>query len=261
MSRTSSKKTRRYMPDPEKDGLIRRLGGDTNWEGYGGTWAARAPSGAWYVLRFEHLAEYDEGAVERGEMVRYEGSVLYVDLPWLLSDDGASKLAETLRTCGWHIDGDGDIISDMGDIVSEKVRDVKTAETRELVVVEAAYSHGLFAVLETFTGGNPKKESDAAARKVWHLAAAAIVPLVEGVIDPDLDSSEGTNRVGSTRQELARGDLWAALRRCETPEAELMCGIYAKNPFLLGGGMVPFDLQSPESVPAIEAHVARLSGK
>lgn len=162
------------------------VGGDDNWQDYGGTWLRRESEGEGVYWRLE-VTNLDTacGADNAGhpEWIVEARRLDMADL-----SDG--QVAEARRSCGW----------------------IGAPETPE-AIAEACFAHGFGAPMFDTTAPRGPRGSErhlyAAIRAVCRDVATAIKD--EAVRAARLDRP--VNRIGSTAAEYGRGDLLSALDR------------------------------------------------
>lgn len=154
---------------------------DVNWADYHGMWGKKGPDGAWYVLRFTNMEDAC-GEREAKEMgIRYECSVLRVDLRTVPIEKQQTVLESFVQT-DWN------------------------AEAREQAIVYGLVADGCAAPLTEESAWSHPERVRAAA---WRAAE---------ILMNDYDSRERlldrpVNAIGTTAREFGTGDIMAGLRR------------------------------------------------
>ena len=178
------------------------LSGDRDWSGVRAMWYKKAPDGTYFVVIFENMREYDEGAVERGEWDEFNAEVKSLNL----QDLDPRELKSALDSCGWRWDPDGIIRNDYDNepLVNDKDESL-------IVALDVCLRYGLGCPLWSDTAtGHPLRLRAAARREAESL-----------MNDPDaLDEllDRPVNKIGSTAREFGAGNIQAAFDRIRATE-------------------------------------------
>lgn len=209
------------------DGWV-EIGGDVDWETYGGKWARQIPDTNQFLI-IEH-ANMEDGGWKPGDHDDH-----YVcELSWL-DLDGVSGVAmcKALSSYGWYMELDVEsdkgplhIVGDSGDVISSMAD-----SNFSYVLAEVCYSYGLRGPLRTFGGSYPMRLRAAARREAEMYLAN---PNILGA-----SLNRPCNRIGSTVREMASGDIFSAMAEGRTDVANLCARIYAKCESTLDGSPIP----------------------
>lgn len=175
------------------DAAFEFLTGDVGWEDYGGNWYRRIDDTRFHVVRIFNWIE---------EVGEYEApdETYHVDLVEIDTgdEDGAKSAVESW---GLHFDEDGSILDPNGTIIA----DIQDEDTWRLVVCDAMAGYGAKAYLEQWNGDDLVELFDAAA------AESNLMATDEEAYEERMESPG--NALGSTRREMARGDITSAVIR------------------------------------------------
>lgn len=168
------------------------FGGDICWETYGGSWGIRAGDGTYYVIRFDNMAEWGDGASG------YHCEVLWIDLPHIAAEQRLSAL----RSLGLTPQGESLAYDSGGDLIAP--------EDVERVTAEALFRHGSYGVL--WQESSPNHAVRLRSRG-FEEATSLIVPTKEAVRKLRALKAKPANKIGTSVAEMARGDVLAGLRK------------------------------------------------
>lgn len=204
------------------------LGSDVNWEEYDGMWgrpASHEPAGVWYILRFTNMVNAcgERSATEMG--IRYECTVLRVDLTALTRGKKEAVLAEFGDTEEWD----------------------DAARTSGLVYGLA--SSGCAAPMHEESSWNYPARVRAAAKR-----AADKMMNDYDLRETQLDKPY--NAIGTTCREVGQDDLLAGLRRYAATDK---VGTDTKMDLMLRiGGVPPAEPVAEPASPEPVAEVKRV---
>ena len=119
------------------------LGGDVNWEDYGGKWCKQGPDGAWYVLRFENMYEVmgKNDAKDRG-VAQYSCDVVYCKL---------EEVPEQEKVKALECSGLDDLLERYDVDNSWRYLGKRPGpEVNELLLLDSLIGYGIGGSLETF---------------------------------------------------------------------------------------------------------------
>ncbi len=168
------------------------LGGDVNWEDYGGKWGRRAKDGSWYVLDFTNM---DEACGKDNEgQPTYVCEVKRFDR----ATTPTAEVRSALRSSGLKLLFDGKLVQD-GDST------VVDSKWKEQTIVEACVSYGLGAPIWS-ESGNRASWVRANARRYAERCMKD-----DALLEDRLDRP--VNAIGSTAREYGAGDIQSALSR------------------------------------------------
>jgi hypothetical protein len=168
----------------------RELGGDCNWEDYGGKWGFKDPSNAsvFFVIRHDNMLEcMGERDVEESGIDIHISQVTRVDL----TEVPQKEIDSALESCGPDFDYWPEPVS---------------VEDRQWATVESLVDYGCGAPMGEYTHPHRADCARADARRA-----------VEEMV-ADSDKTEAlldrpVNRIGSTARDFGRGDVMAGLDR------------------------------------------------
>ena len=219
------------------------IGGDVNWEDYGGKWARKLRPGAYIVLDFTNME--DACGRDHNPDEKYICEVKLVDLADL-AEHAPENLKNALDSCGFDtfaVDAAGEPYLEGNGMRIEGLDNV------ELCCVEACVGYGCYAPLDSESGGSYPDRVRGRARRF----AEALIreepcnvksPILPSRADMIMDG-RAVNKIGSTGREYMRGDLWSALRRGEgNPTVDIVRAMYGAATHTLGGEVIPDDVKS-----------------
>jgi hypothetical protein len=194
------------------------LTGDVCWEDHGGVWYKQAVAGPYWLLRYENMAEWGDGA-----------SGAYVQTSCIdLREVPPEAIRSALGSYGWRIEKltcniidncSGDIIAEFSgeEVAGELIRDGDNSRW-DLVLVDALLSHGTYAPMDeeqaefTLDEYDDPIDAEAVATELLERCAAAADLMMddEGAVAAKM--AREVNRIGSTAADFMRGDSLAGLR-------------------------------------------------
>ena len=187
------------------------LSGDVNWVDYGGSWLVTAWDDLVWIIRFENMAEWGDGA---------EGFHCEILLAKLSSD----AVEDALKSCGWEFDEEEDIVCPHnGELIAEHGYDEKPSKAWVSCVADCLMGYGAVAHLHSISE-TCSEEDDDYEEKAEKLLEMAYVELLNlqcsyGKTDDILNSP--ANKLGATWEDIMDGDALALLRR---KAEDVICG-------------------------------------
>ena len=218
------------MKDRDKFKPFKWWSGDVNWVDYGGTWVRRIGGRAFHFI--EWLPEGELHTPTKWGWVQ----LAEVDLDKIEID----AIRDALRSCRWVLGEEGVVDDYRGDVVMPWGPDLDT------LVASACFGFGAKAVYEDVRTKAPNKE----IREMIRLSNEMVrdeEARAEALAKPG-------NALGSTREEMMRGDLAPAIHRgleSGNRAAQLMYKVYTQPGCVTLGGDRGIDVVHPPDEPHI----------
>lgn len=176
----------------EFDANFEFLVGDVCWEDHGGKWFRRVNDTCFQVVEIFNW-ESAVGELEAEGMPAYHVDLVEIDVSLDSSD--------AMESSGLHIDGEGNIVCSMGDIIAGH----DEGDRKQIVICECMHGHGNKAHLGQWDGDD--------YTELFRLALEeSEVYLDHGEAYEEKMESQ-VNAIGSTVREMQRGDVHSAMMR------------------------------------------------
>ena len=169
------------------------IGGDINWQDYGGRWGKKGPDGAWYVLKFDNMYEVmGEKDAMATNTQQYSCEVVYCKL----EDIREREAVNALECCGQNGLIERYDIDNSWRYLGKR----PGPEVNELLLLSCLIDYGIGGILERFTSATASWGTRNKARKY-----AEEIMKDEAELEDRLDRQ--ANAIGNSVRDFARGQI------------------------------------------------------